>query len=579
MIRKKVTMPNGDRPWISGETEAEVDARIEAIRRMRREVDTGAALPAQINRLAAQVASARMTLHDAWRGYLPTVPPRSQKIAKSDWAQRLEPWFGKLTIHDLTPDRLGAWEQDLIARGYADETVINTWFRIKSLYRWIGRRCPEPPWGVGQEAWKPRTRLPPISKRPMKREACRTIEELLALVRAAQREDERCWAHGRFGDLAARVITAALCGLRQGEVAALGWDDLHLGDPPVLTVEHQCCDAWQLQHPGWERPSDKPKGGNARKVVMHSAVVGFLLQQREQVKSRGWYRDNGPVFPSPGGGWRTHSRCIRQDVFTRICTDAGLPNLKKWTPHSLKHSFATLELVASGGDLRTTQERTGHSSIEMLQHYLHSIDRGLPTSAIGDLNVEAARAPDTPPPQLPVVAGMLCAAASQRIEASRRIEATRNAAKAAQRTEWNRRWKQGKRVVFDLGELAADHVRQVRAGQRARRDHPPEVTGYADRCYSRAYNSHKRSGDDEETAAKHGRMARRALLASWAKVVKGTEERLGPVGSEQLMQSGPAQPSDQHPAGSADQGTGTGSARARRARRSHAAGDAAATQV
>lgn len=73
---------------------------------------------------------------------------------------------------------------------------------------------------------------------------------------------------------------------------------------------------------------------------------------------------------------------------------AGLPDL---TFHALRHNFAS-ELVAKGADLRTVQEYLGHSSLLLLQRYVH-VSKGIWRSTIQLLgrDVREARAPEPAP--------------------------------------------------------------------------------------------------------------------------------------------------------------------------------------
>ena len=68
-----------------------------------------------------------------------------------------------------------------------------------------------------------------------------------ALLRQAHARDEAVRAEGRFADLEFRVGFAALTGLRQGELAGLGWDDFEEAPKGgvVMTVRHQAVDGWR----------------------------------------------------------------------------------------------------------------------------------------------------------------------------------------------------------------------------------------------------------------------------------------------------------------------------------------------
>tara|TARA_R110002072_G_scaffold128623_13_gene266488 strand:+ start:7803 stop:8474 length:672 start_codon:yes stop_codon:yes gene_type:complete len=137
-------------------------------------------------------------------------------------------------------------------------------------------------------------------------------------------------------------------GLRVFELAALTCEDMILRASAALRVRHG-------------------KGDKARVVRIAQALrqsaelyVAWKERQREPVAP------SSPVFMSSNTGRAMTVRGL-QLSFARSLRKAGLPH---HGIHDARHTYATLLLKASGGNLRLVQRQLGHASLATTQVYL-----------------------------------------------------------------------------------------------------------------------------------------------------------------------------------------------------------------
>lgn len=145
------------------------------------------------------------------------------------------------------------------------------------------------------------------------------------------------------------VLTLAYCGLRIGEALALKAGSVDIEARRVDVVE-----AYGEDDDG-KLALGLPKGGKTR-------VVGLPVFLVDELKPFVASRDDGElVFTSPQGGpIRAHN--FRPRIFNPAVAKAKLP--KAITPHSLRHTFASLS-VAAGADVKTLQAAMGHATAAM----------------------------------------------------------------------------------------------------------------------------------------------------------------------------------------------------------------------
>ena len=110
------------------------------------------------------------------------------------------------------------------------------------------------------------------------------------------------------------------------------------------------------------------KGGKERIVPLGSKAVKAL---EEYLQLRGNPGIKAPLCVNSRGGRLTRRSVAR--IVDRYMLH--LETMKKASPHTLRHTFAT-HLLEGGADLRSIQEMLGHASLSTTQKYTHvSIDR------------------------------------------------------------------------------------------------------------------------------------------------------------------------------------------------------------
>jgi integrase/recombinase XerD len=133
------------------------------------------------------------------------------------------------------------------------------------------------------------------------------------------------------------------CGLRVGEVSSLPWSAIDLGQGTVRI--------------------DNSKG-HVDRVVYLAPDVAKALRQWQGRQAAAQY-----VFPSRGTSLT--ARQIR-NLMTGYLKLAGIT--KSYSPHSLRHTFAT-QLLNAGASLEVVKELMGHRSLDMTLRYTQLYDR------------------------------------------------------------------------------------------------------------------------------------------------------------------------------------------------------------
>lgn len=142
----------------------------------------------------------------------------------------------------------------------------------------------------------------------------------------------------------AMLVTLLDSGLRASEAAGITLDNLNLKDGYIKVTG---------------------KGNKERIVPIGKFVQMELLHYIEKVRSQPYYSNCGELFLSRGGKPITVNTV--KLVFSRLARSSGVNRLHA---HLCRHTFA-INYLLNGGDIFSLREILGHSTLEMVNHYLH----------------------------------------------------------------------------------------------------------------------------------------------------------------------------------------------------------------
>ena len=146
-------------------------------------------------------------------------------------------------------------------------------------------------------------------------------------------------------------------GLRKGEIAALLWSDLDVGNC-TLSVTKQL-----VSSRDGELKITQPKTATSVRLISLPQETVELLKEEHAKHPLNIY-----MFPSPRTGGMYHPDSIVK-LHEKILNDAGIEHLRF---HDLRHSFATYALQ-SGADVKTLSCMLGHYSAGFtLNTYCHA---------------------------------------------------------------------------------------------------------------------------------------------------------------------------------------------------------------
>jgi integrase len=148
-------------------------------------------------------------------------------------------------------------------------------------------------------------------------------------------------------------LTAAMTGLRQGELLGLRWRDVDLQARKVRVVSPYVRGEF----------ADAKSEKSARSVPLAQRVADALAALREQ---SAYASDGELVFCHPDSG----NPLDRSKLVRRFKAATERADVRQITFHELRHTFGT-RMAAAGVPLRTIQHWMGHADAKTTQVYAH----------------------------------------------------------------------------------------------------------------------------------------------------------------------------------------------------------------
>ncbi|MCW3039049.1 MAG: site-specific integrase [Solirubrobacterales bacterium] len=318
-----------------GSSDGLTRARAEqALRRMR-----------ETERARRPVGTERITMEEAGAELRRRLELKGRKkshkqTVESDLRNHISPFFGATDLDRITPDDIERYIVVKQRDGLAVKTVRNHVNTMHSVFDIGVRRG----WCLSNPV--------KLADRPRLRKTETRIQfldqqSLDALVAAPYPAD----AFGRVEP--SLYLTAAMTGLRQGELLGLRWRDVDFQASKVRVVSPYVRGEF----------ADPKSEGSGRSVPMARRVSDVLAE----LHSRTMYpRPQDLVFCHP----ETGKPLDRSKLIRRFRQAIERADVAPVTFHELRHTFGT-RMAAAGVPIRTVQHWMGHADLKTTQIYAH----------------------------------------------------------------------------------------------------------------------------------------------------------------------------------------------------------------
>jgi integrase len=261
------------------------------------------------------------------------------KNVESEVRVHLAPFFGTRSFDSIRPEDVRDLVTVLEDKGLSPKSIQNIVLTLSGLFNYA--KAPQRRWATSNPCEG--LELPAVPE--SKEIRFLTLDEVDALV--AKAPDGVFQAFDR-----AMYLTAAMTGLRQGELLALRWRDV---DWPAARIRVR--QNWVLGEFG--TPKSKR---STRSVPMADEVGGELERLFKQSR---WQDDDDLVFAHPATGEPLYKPGVLRRM-RKALKAAKLDETHRF--HDLRHTFGT-RMAAAGVPMRTLQEWMGHRDLATTQRY------------------------------------------------------------------------------------------------------------------------------------------------------------------------------------------------------------------
>lgn len=296
------------------------------------------------------------------------VKPSTLRSYKNANSTHLIPAFGKLRLKDITAAKIDQFIA-LMLKTRKPKTVNNLLIQLKTMLKYAKRR--------GYLRENPAQDIDNVRLDHREMDFL-SPDEIRILLQHSQEPFKTLF------------LTAALTGMRRGELLALQWGDIDWNSNTIFVRRNLYWHSKEDVQPGRPRYQFvSPKSARSERAIVMSPALKEALEIHRMTCLVG---PLDLVFCSREGGPLDPDNMIKRE-FAPALTAAGLRHVSF---HSLRHSYTSM-LISQGENIKFIQSQVGHASIQTtMDRYGHllpvnqrvvgqKLDQQLFSGAVGGL--------------------------------------------------------------------------------------------------------------------------------------------------------------------------------------------------